>query len=55
MSKTVAAIFDNYSDAERAAYQIKEQGLRTDDISIVTKQGEKDDNTKGMFMEQQGR
>jgi len=50
MSKTVAAIFDNYSDAERAAYQIKEQGLRTDDISIVTKQGEKDDNTKGMFM-----
>jgi len=23
MSKTVAAIFDNYSDAERAAYQIK--------------------------------
>lgn len=38
MSKTVVAIFDDYSYAEKAARQIKEQGLRTDDISIVAKQ-----------------
>lgn len=38
MSKTVAAIFDEYKDAETAARRIKEQGLRTDDISIITKQ-----------------
>lgn len=50
MSKTIAAIFDNYSSAERAAHQIKEQGLRTEDISIVTKQGEEDNNAKGLFM-----
>lgn len=40
MAKTIAAIFDNYSNAERAAQQIKDKGLRTDDISIVTKQGD---------------
>lgn len=40
MSKTVAAIFDSYDNAETAARQIKDQGLRTDDISIVAKQGE---------------
>lgn len=38
MSKTVAAVFDNYSQAEAAARQIKERGLRTDDISIVAKE-----------------
>ena len=38
MSKTIVAIFDNYSYAEKAARQIKDQGLRTDDISIVAKQ-----------------
>ena len=38
MSKTVVAIFDNQSHAEKAARQIKDQGLRTDDISIIAKQ-----------------
>lgn len=45
MSKTVVAIFDNYNYAEKAARQIKDQGLRTDDISIVAKQG--DENNRG--------
>lgn len=40
MSKTVAAIFDNYSYAENAARQIKDRGLRTEDISLIAKQGE---------------
>ncbi|MCX7749103.1 MAG: hypothetical protein N2645_19760 [Clostridia bacterium] len=44
MAKTVVAIFDNYNYAEKAAKQIKDQGLRTDDISIVAKEG---DNTAG--------
>ncbi|OPZ91715.1 MAG: Heat induced stress protein YflT [Firmicutes bacterium ADurb.Bin419] len=43
MSKTVVAIFDNYSSAENAARQIKDQGLRTDDISIIAK----DENSQG--------
>lgn len=50
MAKTVVAIFDNYSNAENAARQIKEQGLRTDDISIVAKErgsSDKDYNTTG--------
>ena len=38
MSKTVVGIFDNYSFAENAARQIKDRGLRTDDISIVARQ-----------------
>lgn len=42
MSKTVVAIFDNYNQAENAAKQIKDQGLRTDDISIVAKQTDTD-------------
>jgi hypothetical protein len=44
MSKTVAAIFDSYDYAENAAKQIKDRGLRTDDISIVAKQGEGHDD-----------
>lgn len=42
MSKTVVGIFDSYSYAETAAKQVKDKGLRTDDISIVAKQGEED-------------
>ncbi len=38
MSKTIAAVFDNQNYAENAAKQIKEQGLRTEDISIVAKE-----------------
>lgn len=41
MSKTVVGIFDNYNYAENAAKQIKDKGLRTSDISIVTKEGER--------------
>ena len=40
MARTIAAIFDRYDYAENAAKQIKEQGLRTEDISIVARQGE---------------
>ncbi|MCR4436512.1 MAG: hypothetical protein QHH06_11430 [Clostridiales bacterium] len=42
MSKTVVAIFDRYGYAENAARQVRDQGFRTEDISIVAKQG--DDN-----------
>ncbi len=40
MSKTVVAIFERHDYAENAAREIKEQGLRTEDISIVAKQGD---------------
>ncbi|MDF2522579.1 MAG: hypothetical protein K0R31_220 [Clostridiales bacterium] len=40
MSKTIVGVFNNFSEAEKAANQVKDRGLRTDDISIVTKQGE---------------
>jgi uncharacterized membrane protein len=43
MSKTIAAIFDRHEYAEKAAREIKDQGLRTDDISIVAR----DDDNKG--------
>lgn len=42
MSKTVVAIFDTHENAEISAREIKDQGLRTEDISIVAK--EQDDN-----------
>lgn len=37
MPKTVVGIFEDYNSAELAARRIKEQGLRTDDISIIAK------------------
>ncbi len=40
MSRTLVGIFDTYPNAEQAAKQVKDQGLRTDDISIVAKQGD---------------
>lgn len=43
MSKTVVGIFETQDHAEVAARRIKEQGLRTDDISIVAKQGDSGD------------
>lgn len=43
MSKTVVGLFDNREHAEMAAGKVKEQGLRTDDISIVAKQREEGD------------
>jgi len=46
MSKTIVGLFDNHSYAENAARQVKDQGLRTDDISIIARQGdEKTDRT----------
>jgi uncharacterized membrane protein len=45
MSKTVVGIFDSRDQAEMAARHVRDQGLRTDDISIVAKQGE--DNAQG--------
>jgi hypothetical protein len=43
MSKTIVGVFDNYNYAETAARQVKDRGLRTDDISIIAKQ---QDNSK---------
>lgn len=37
MSKTIVAVFEDQSFAERAAQQLQSRGYRTDDISIVTK------------------
>ncbi len=37
MAKTIVGIFDNHSQAEGAARQVSNSGLRTDDISIVSK------------------
>lgn len=38
MSKTVVGVFNDYRQAEEAARQVKNRGLRTDDISIITKE-----------------
>ncbi len=40
MSKTIVGLFDSQDYAEMAARKIKDQGLRTSDISIVAKQGD---------------
>jgi len=48
MSKTVVAVFRDRDSAESAARNIKEQGLRTEDISIVARQeGEEDRGVSG--------
>ncbi|MDD4493155.1 MAG: hypothetical protein PHV32_02190 [Eubacteriales bacterium] len=47
MSKTIAAVFDNHEQAAMAARQIKDEGLRTDDISIITKGDEKPGKKNG--------
>ena len=44
MSVTVVGVFDRVDYAEKAAREFKEQGLRTDDISILVKN---DDQTGG--------
>lgn len=43
MSKTVVGVFENQDHAEMAARRIKEQGLRTDDISIIAKHSDNGD------------
>lgn len=37
MSRTIVGLFDTQDHAEMAARQVKDQGLRTDDISIIVK------------------
>lgn len=37
MSRTVVGIFNNINDAQRAATEIKQNGFKTSDISILTK------------------
>jgi uncharacterized membrane protein len=49
MSRTIVGIFDNYSSAENAAKKIKENGLRTDDISILAKQDNDTANNNANF------
>lgn len=50
MSKTVVGLFENHDHAEMAARRIKDQGLRTDDISIVEKRGDSDGTGMGNIM-----
>lgn len=54
MSKTVVGLFDNREYAERAAKQVKEQGLRTDDISIIARQGDDNGTAGGASMTRDG-
>lgn len=41
LATTLVAIFEEYEDAEKAAYEIRNKGLRTDNISIISKTEEK--------------
>lgn len=45
MAKTIVAIFDVFENAEKAAYEIRNKGLRTDNISIIVK----DSGNKGYY------
>lgn len=49
MSVTIVGVFDRVDYAEKAAVQIREQGLRTDDISILVKNSD-DKGREGMSM-----
>jgi gas vesicle protein len=40
MSKTIVGVFDSHDYAEKAAIDVKNQGLRTEDISIIARQGD---------------
>jgi uncharacterized membrane protein len=49
MPVTVVGVFDRVDYAEKAAREIKEQGLRTDDISILVKNDDQSgEGRKGM-------
>ena len=37
MAKTIVAVFKVYGNAEKAAFEIRNKGLRTDNISIIVK------------------
>jgi uncharacterized membrane protein len=43
MSVTVVGVFDRVDFAEKAAREIKERGLRTDDISILAKNSDENE------------
>lgn len=45
MANTVVAVFDVFENAEKAAYEIRDKGLRTDNISIIVK----DSGNKGYY------
>lgn len=55
MPKTVVGVFDNHSFAEKAAVQVKDQGLRTEDISIIARQGEEKTDRTTATMKAGGR
>ncbi|HEY8420871.1 MAG TPA: hypothetical protein VIL05_03915 [Thermoclostridium sp.] len=50
MSVTVVGVFDRVDYAEKAAREIKERGLRTDDISIIVKNRDEGEGQKGEGM-----
>ena len=55
MSKLVTAVFEGADEANHAAKQIKEAGLRTSDISIVARQSEEgNDSGRGGSREDRG-
>jgi hypothetical protein len=37
VARTIVAVFDVFANAEKAAYEIRNKGLRTDNISIIAK------------------
>jgi uncharacterized membrane protein len=52
MSKAVTAVFSDNENAENAARQIRDEGLRTEDISVVAKhedEGIKDNISDGVL------
>ncbi|PYG89006.1 hypothetical protein LY28_00826 [Ruminiclostridium sufflavum DSM 19573] len=38
MARTIVAIFEFFDSAEKAAYEVRDKGLRTDNISIIAKE-----------------
>ncbi|MGE5474355.1 MAG: general stress protein [Ignavibacteriales bacterium] len=51
MAKTIVGVFESHRDAEKAARLVKDEGLKTSDISIITKQNDdyNDDNAGQNF------
>jgi hypothetical protein len=39
LARTIVAIFELFDNAQRAAYEVKDKGLRTDNISLIVKDG----------------
>jgi len=55
MSKTVVGVFDSHDYAEKAARDVKDQGLRTEDISIIAKKGDNEAGRTSAAMKTGGR